>query len=205
MAMNMFLKFKIALIQVDDNTRKTLMKYSLVAYMVPTVIIAVTTLLNEYDICDIGYGKHNICFIYNFYPRLYFYIIPYTLVFSGSCFLRFNSLYLIRKQEHEARKKLTGSSRQHKDLLAISLKIILTLGITEIIGFIQISKHNLSANELIFNSIFAVLYTILRSLRGLFLFMMYVVNKQKLTSMKHNINQIKNLLPKQVETSSTQV
>ena len=123
-------------------------------------------------------------------------------MFSGTCSLGISLLYFIRKQENEARKTLKGSSRQNKDLLAISLKIILTLGIIEIIGFVQISKEDLSENEVMFNSTFAVLYTVLRSLRGLFLFMIYVVNKQKLKSIK-KIIQMNNKMSKHSQTSNT--
>ena len=90
------------------------------------------------------------------------------------------TLYCIWKRENEARKVLKKSGRRNSNLLAIAFKLILALGLIEILGFTQISKKNLSENELIFNSVFAAIYTILRSLRGLWLFMIYVCNQRKM-------------------------
>lgn len=74
--------------------------------------------------------------------------------------------------------------REDNNVLVIGLKLVLTLGLIEMIGFIQIAKHNLSEDEEIINAFFATFYTICRSLRGVILFIIYMCTKQKLKLFK---------------------
>ena len=131
-----------------------------------------------------SYGENDICFINNPYSNLYFYCIPLAAIYFITISLLVYTLYCIWKRENKARKIFQKSGRHNENLLSIAFKLILALGLIEILGFTQISKKNLSENELIFNSIFAALYTILRSLRGLWLFLIYVFNRRKMKILK---------------------
>ena len=167
-----------AIIVKTNSTR--LVAYCITAYIVPTIIVSTTFRLDMYHIIDASYGENNICFINDFYSKLYFYCIPLAAIYFITISLLVYTLYCIWKRENEARKNLKKSGRHNNNLLAIAFKLILALGLIEVLGFTQISKKNLSENELIFNSVFAALYTILRSLRGLWLFMIYVCNQRKM-------------------------
>ena len=132
-----------------------------------------TVILNETGIYDIGYGENNTCFIYNFNPKLYFYIIPFGITFATTltCFIA--AIFYISKHERKTKKVLQNSGRSKTSVTSIALKLILALGIIEIVGIIQISKSSLSEGELMFNSVFSLAYTILRSLRGVILCFIY--------------------------------
>ena len=161
-----------------NSTR--LVAYCIAAYIIPTIIVSTAFLLDMHHIIDVSYGGNDICFINDFYSKLHFYCIPLAAIYFITISLLVYTLYCIWKRENEARKVLKKSGRRNSNLLAIAFKLILALGLIEILGFTQISKKNLSENELIFNSVFAALYTILRSLRGLWLFMIYVCNQRKM-------------------------
>ena len=165
-----------------DSTR--LAAYCITAYIIPTFIVGTTVHLHIYHIIDMSYGENGICFINNPYSKLYFYCIPLAAIYFITISLLVYTLSCIWKRENKARKIFQKSGRHNENLLSIAFKLILALGLIEILGFTQISKKNLSENELIFNSIFAALYTILRSLRGLWLFLIYVCNRRKMKILK---------------------
>ena len=156
-----------------------LTKYCTIAYITPTIIVVITVLLDIYHVLNIAYGKYNVCFIYGLHSKIYFYIIPFATIFLITLSFLIYTMYFLWKSEKEARKVLRESGRHNIDLLSIAFKLILTFGIIEIVGFIQIAKQDLTENELTFNSVFAVLYTILRSLRGLWLFLIYLCSGRK--------------------------
>ena len=62
--------------------------------------------------------------------------------------------------------------------MKITLKLVCILGVAEGIGFIQISSSQLTNNELIFNAVFGLLASILRGLRGFFVWLIYAFKKQ---------------------------
>ena len=171
-----------AIIVKTNSTR--LVAYCITAYIIPTIIVSTAFLLDIYHINDVSFGENDIYFVNDFYSKLYFYCIPSAAIYFITISLLVYTLCCIWKRENEARKAFKKSGRHNNNLLAIAFNFILALGLIEILGFTQISKKNLSENELIFNSIFAALYTILRSLRGLWLFMIYVCNQCNQRKMK---------------------
>ena len=60
----------------------------------------------------------------------------------------------------------------------MAIKLIVILGITEIIGLIQITGSNLSESETVFNAVFGIFYDITRSLRGVLIFVVYMLNEK---------------------------
>ena len=171
-----------AIIVKTNPTR--LAAYCIAAYIIPTIIVGATVLLDVYHIIDMSYGENDICFINDFYSKLYFYCIPLATIYFITIALLVYTLCCIWKRENKPRKILQKSSRHNNNLLSIAFKLILALGLIEALGFTQISKKSLSENEIIFNSIFAGLYTVLRSLRGLWLVLIYVCNRRKMDILK---------------------
>ena len=158
--------------------------YCITAYLIPTIIVSSTVLLYVYHTTDMSYGENDICFITEFYSKLYFYCIPLAAIYFITISLLVYTLYCIWIRENKARKILQNAGRRNNNLLSIAFKLILTLGLIEVLGFTQISKKNLSENEVIFNSVFAGLYTVLRSLRGLWLVLIYLCNRSKMKILK---------------------
>ena len=95
-----------------------------------------------------------------------------SLVFLALCFSH------LFRQEKSQRKKLKNSGRPDLNLAQIMLKLVIVLGLTEIIGFIQIPRDNQKESNKIVNSLFAFLYTFLRSLRGVLVFFFYFGNEK---------------------------
>ena len=186
-----------------------LTKYCAIAYITPTIITVITVFLDIYHVLNIGYGKYNVCFIYDLHSKIYFYIIPLAAIFLITLSFLTYTMYFLWKSEKEARTVLRESGRHNIDLLSIAFKLILTFGIIEVVGFIQINKKNLTENELIFNSVFVVLYTVLRSLRGLWLFLIYLCSGRKAKLLrsrwKNNIKRLHETISSQMSFSMEQL
>ena len=143
------------------ETRSTrLAAYCITAYIAPTIIVYTTFLLHMNHIIDMSYGENDICFINDFFSRLYFYWVSLAAIYFITISLLVYTLYCIRKNENKARKILQKSVRRNNNLLSIAFKLILAFGLNKVLGFTQINKEKLSENEPIFNSVFTALYTI---------------------------------------------
>ena len=183
-AFDVLSKFGSVALALTKRNSKRFVQYCSLAYLLPSIIVIVTIVLNETEVYGIGYGENNTCFIYNFYPKLYFYIIPFAMTFvtTLTCFIA--AILYISKHERKTKKVLQNSGRSKTSVKSIALKLILVLGIIEIVGLIQISKSSFSETELIFNSVFSLAYTILRSLRGVILCFIYGTSTDNIKAYK---------------------
>ena len=154
--------------------------YCVIAYLTPTVIVSATVILDIYQIINMGYGENDICLIKDYHSYLYFVIIPFAAMFLLTILFLIHSLFYLWKREREARRVLKNSGRRNNNLLLISFKLTLALGLIEFIGLIRIRKKDLTQNELVFNTISLVIFIILRSLRGLWLFLIFVCSQKNL-------------------------
>ena len=154
--------------------------YCVIAYLTPTVIVSTTVILDIYQIINMGYGENDICLIKDYHSYLYFVIIPFAAMFLLTILFLIHSLFYLWKREREARRVLKNSGRRNNNLLLISFKLTLALGLIEFIGLIRIRKKDLTQNELVFNSISLVIFIILRSLRGLWLFLIFVCSQKNI-------------------------
>ena len=190
-AFNVLSKFGSVALALTKKSSKQFCQYCLIAYLLPSIIIVLTITLDETSVYDIGYGKRNTCFIYNFYPKLYFYIISFAITFVSmvACFIF--TVFFIWKHEGKTRKSIKDSRWNNRGITGIALKLIAALGIVEVAGLIQISKSIFSESQLIFNSVFAVIYTILRSFRGVILCFIYGRSKENLKRMKSKVKRSK--------------
>lgn len=179
---------KFGSVAMTTRTSKIMSKYCAFVVLISTIIVGVSVSLNELQIYHFGYGLNNVCFIYNLYPRIYFYIVPVGICILITTFSFVHVIASIKRQEDRTRKILHNSGRKDIDIFIIGLKLVLTLGLIEIIGFIQISKDSLTEAEEIFNSIFATLYTLFRSCRGIVLFTLYILTKDKCKLFKSKFN-----------------
>lgn len=64
---------------------------------------------------------------------------------------------------------------------------------TEVVGFIQIEKSSLYEYKWIINSIFAILYDILRSLKGVILFFVFGLCNRKYKLLKLKLKEEKGI------------
>ena len=111
---------------------------------------------------------------------IYFFVIPLAIIFLITTFLYMHSLYCIWKKEKRARGTLRTSARHNNNLISIAFKLIAALSLIKVFGFTQICKDNISESELIFTFVFRLIHAFLRSLRGLWLLLIFVCNRGKL-------------------------
>ena len=172
-------------IMKTDSAR--LAKYCLTVYLTPTIMVGILVVLDMYQVIDMGYGENDICFIKDFQSKLYFFCFPVATLFLITILLLVYTLYCLQMKETEARNKLRTRARHNNNLLLIALKLILALGLVDMIGFIQIRKKEPSENELLFNFVILLFYGTFRSLRGLWLFFIYVCSRRKIKFLKSTV------------------
>ena len=152
------------------------LKYSLLAWGIPSVITTRCVLLDLLLKERITYGKitYGLCWIYPFYARLVLYIVPFVLI---SC-CSFLSVFIgIIQIKHKKRKNhnLIAKEDQLK-FSKMAMKLFFLFGTAELTGLIQI-PNAIQQESNIFNAIFGFLHVFLRSSRGILMF----TEKQKNT------------------------
>lgn len=160
------------------QTCRRLVCYIMTTMLVPSILIATSISLNATGTVSFGYGDNNICLITSFYPLLATYIVPaflaYLFSFICLCYI-LRQLYLHNKGNKAI---LRNSNVNSIALSQISLKLVIVLGLTEVLGVVQIYGENLSESETIFNSVFSMTYNITRSLRGVMICLIYLANEK---------------------------
>jgi len=154
-----------------------LLKYLSITISTSLIIIILATVFDHLEIIMIGYGENGICAPQSFYGRLYFYIIPTIISFAISFGFFIRVMYKISTENRRVSETLEGSGRRDLDTPLIALKLTLLLGISEAIGFVQIVKSNISEEESKINAVFSILYTLIRSLRGLLIACVYICKR----------------------------
>ena len=154
--------------------------YGITAYVTPAIIVSTCTFFQTHHLIDRGYEANGFCFISDCRLVIYFFVIPLAIIFLIITFIYMYSLYCIWKKEKKARTTLRTSARHNNNLLSIAFKLTVALSLIEVFGFIQIYNDNISESELIFTFIFRIIHAFLRSLRGLWLLLIFVCNGSKL-------------------------
>ena len=148
--------------------------YCVYAFLTPLVITLMFSSADSTNALDIGYGKGDHCWIGDFYFRLYLYLIP---VIIASCFnisVLSSILHVIYRQQRKS-KQLLHKTNDNDDIKIVTtaLKLVVLLGVVEIIGFIQVPGAK-STVILAFNFVMRFLFTVLRGFRGLFIWLLFV-------------------------------
>ena len=164
-------------VKPSANYHHQFIKYLILSIIPSSIIILISVALNETQTISFGYGRNGVCWFGFFYPLLVSYMIPALIgyLFSVVC-LCFIVYYLYRHEKQNARA-LKGSDRKDIRLSRIALKLVIVLGISEIIGVIQIYSLALSENEQKFNAAFSLIYDFSRSFRGMMICLIYLANK----------------------------
>ena len=120
----------------------------------------------------ITYGKGNYCWISSFHARLVVYIVPFVIMNCGSSFLVFVSMLQTKRERREIHKKIAKNGQISYSKMLI--KLFLLLGTGELIGLAQIPNALQRGElELLVNVIIGLLYNLLRSSRGIFMFALF--------------------------------
>ena len=151
-----------------------------IAFSVASLLEITLLVLESLDVLHAGFEstKHGVCFIHGFNARLLFYVVPAVLssLFSFGAFL-----YIICNISETRRKSsmVLGSRKQknRNNILLIALKLALIFGSTELVGFIQV-PNAVDYGWQVFNTAVYIIYSILRSLRGVLLAAVHVCRKE---------------------------
>jgi hypothetical protein len=117
-----------------------------------------------------GYGENGICMVQTYTVRLIFYMIPMVVSVAVSLSLMSFTLYKLHRQAEPMRETEEFSNICCPNIRMVALKLLLTYGITEVLGFIQIPGDDY--NQL--NDSFAFGYTCVRSFRGVTVLFIYI-------------------------------
>ena len=164
------------------------LRYSLLAWGVPvTVVLACSFLHVLSEEKYIAYGKDDYCWISPVGALLTTYLIPFSLMTLGSCIVILTAI-IQTKRKKKKNDEILGKENQ-MNFSKMAFKLSLLLGTAELIGLIQIPNAKLKGQSaLIFNIIFGFIYNLLRSSRGIFLFVTFLLTKQvkNLVIQKHS-------------------
>ena len=153
------------------------LRYSIIAWGIP--LIVTSTCLSA-DLIKNGslirYGNQDYCWISPFHARLVVYIIPFLLA-SFCSFLLVLIVTLQTKQEKRKMHSMLSKSDQI-NFYKMVIKLFLLFGTAELIGLVQIpNAKQKGQSELIFHAIFGFLHNVLRSTRGIFMFILFAGKK----------------------------
>ena len=166
----------------SKESTKTLRRRLFGVLLASSSVVIIIVALQESGTVEFGF--HRNCWFGRFEHSLGFYFIPtcigYFLCFVCLCFI----LRSIQREQMDVNETLDSDARKNVNLLKICVKLMLILGITEIVGLVQIRRSNLTENESIFNATFGLVYDTLRSFRGIFIFIVYMVNKKTWRSLR---------------------
>ena len=124
----------------------------------------------------IGYGEIGSCWIGSVYARLVLYIGPFLLMTLISFVVIFVVVQNIKKRSRST--KIVIGHIKHINFAKMTMKLCLILGVSELVGLIQIPEHSISSQSFeAVNAGLGLLYNIMRSLRGTFIFLTFVFNK----------------------------
>ena len=172
-----FTRRQIENAQSTTSSKMTFWK-AVAVYSISLLIVGVCVVLDETDTIRFGYGQNSVCWMTQYYPRLVAYTIPvlttYVICFVCLVFL----LCHLRKQKSDSKRASQSSGRPEISLIKIALKLVIILGVVEILGFVQIPKTNLTENETKVNVVFGLLYNVTRSLRNTLIFFVVLFNKR---------------------------
>ena len=153
------------------NKAKTFKKYLIIAFTVPLPFVITPMILNETGQVNVGYK--DICWIQHFQTRLFSYILPIAAFYISSwsaLSITFWKIHTTKKQT----KKALESNRGHVAIVKIALKLIIGLGLIDIIGFVQLPGYELKE----YNMILSMIFDTSRSLKGLFVCSLYLFNRK---------------------------
>ena len=151
--------------------------YLSVGYVIPLVFVLVCVIMELKKVVGFGYGINGVCWIAFFTPRLYFYILPMVCITMFNVAVLSYTIYSICKQSRKSKKLLKKTGGQDVSLARMALKLVILIGAIELLGLIQIKGAG-SDQSKILNSVFRIMYSIARSFRGVFIWLLYIVTDQ---------------------------
>ena len=206
-AVELYLIFSQNIVIPSKINRKRFTSYFTVAALIPSILVSATVVLDHYKIVDAGYGVDGVCWITRFSARLYFYIIPIGTGYFATFIVLVRIVFSLSRKIISSRPVFKASLTHGHNITKFIINLCLILGLTEIVGFIQIRRPRGQHTELelIINASFSVLYTLLRSSRGILIAYVYIFNKNTARVLKVSMRKRFPGLFRCGENSSTEI
>ena len=163
----------------DTNKKVRFYYYCAFAWSIPIGLFLVIILLEKSNTLSLGYGANGVCWINNQMGLIFTYILPVFLSTTYASTTLFYTLFRIFRHKKKSGKLLKKSGGENSSLVKMAIKLVVLLGVIEMLGFFQIKSASDAGK--IFNTIFQFLYSISRSFRGVFIFWLYVATDRVLS------------------------
>ena len=152
-------------------------KYNIAVWCMASLVTIVTVVLGYFSNVYVGYGlvEEQFCWINGYYARIFTYVIPsYILLVSSIILLLWVIIKLPRDTTYS--RDRDSNVKDKINLIAMAFKLFLAFGIVEVIGVVQFPETSESFE--IANDVFGVVHTAARNLRGVFVFLAFILKKR---------------------------
>ena len=155
------------------SKKKRFICYCIWGWLSPLCFVVICVSLDMTNVVDVGYGKYGVCWITSLPARLATYIIPVGMSIIFNVTVLSYTMSRINRQCNKSKTLLKKRGGENVSLAKMALKLVILLGVVEIFGFLQF-RGELELSWII-TSIFELIYVIVRSFRGVFVWLLYVV------------------------------
>ena len=167
------ISFHSALTNLNDKKQdrtKLFWKYLSVAFVSPLLVVIPALTLSKVGVVGVEYVDS--CRPKSLLALLLLYVLPIGGLNLLSLCVLIKTFMKIYKDKEETGKTLQSNHNQ-ANVFKMACKLMVGLGVIECIGFIQINE-----GTSIFDHVSSVVYNIVRSFRGVFVFAVFVVNEK---------------------------
>lgn len=164
--------------------------YSFICISLTSIVIFASIICNQLDVLDIQYGANNICILHGFYGRIIFYFTPLLLAFVTSLLML--SILIFRLSNHvNITKEALDNNRKDIQKSKVVLKMILICGLSEGFGLAAVGSAHLTDSDFLVISSINFMYSIVKSSRGIVLFVVFTYRKLVLELYKRKYEELK--------------
>ena len=157
------------------NSSSLFKKCSMTGWGVPLALVGICVAIDQ-SLGVVGYGT-KYCGVINCIPaKLMAYVIP-TLFATISNIILLSIIGTKFHRENKEGKKFRPQNARSTNYTRIISRLCLVLGFGELIGVLQIADNEYET-AIIFNSIIGCIYGVIRSLRGCYVFSMFVMGTE---------------------------
>lgn len=164
-----------SMVKYPFHNKKKYYGFCFLTAIISGMVVVAAVILDGANIVLIGYGDDGTCVPHKYYGRLFFYVIPiFTSILLSLAFLT-RAIWKIALQAKLNRKRIPFRNKKYLNIALLAFKLVMVLGVSELIGIIQIARQGSSTVGL--DAIFGLIYNFTRSFRGVFLLIAYICRK----------------------------
>ena len=153
--------------RIANRTRSKFIQYSIVVWLIPAVLVAISVTLDKTEVFPVNYGKN--CWIGSKNGRIYFYVIPSAVLILINIYTFIqtaNSLSCHYRQTHTIQRK------KGKENLLVCAKLAALVSCPCFVAFLVILWPDVEALH--------YLYAVFLCLQGVYIAQLFLLNKRTL-------------------------